>query len=408
MNTKLFLILAASFVLIAVVTPAISNADTYTYDWNAAWSYSYNMCSGINNFAASDGTCDDGDVLCAYTYCDPYKFYPNTNNGGTDCANFLSQELIAGGLSLPGNDCPAASSDYMGGGNSGTTWPTSSNIDAFLKQQYSAGGVVTEFKTLTSSSAIPVDIAAGDVMIYYNSTSWHSTFVQGIGTVDNLNPVLGYHGGAGSSLTGGGLVCNASGSYKALFNTYPSCDWFHFGAVSQPPGCVGCTPPSTAPSPPSVLTATQVSVGIQLQWNSTSFGNSNGFYRIYRRPTSTPNISYATCVASIPSGYNLSYIDTLTWLNAVPGTQYSYSIAASNLAGEGCNGPFASNCNWQSQGCSVCSVNEAKATMPSAMTIQNVNIPISPTVITIHGSPIKILPMTNIQAGNASVNFVSP
>ncbi len=419
MIMKLLLILG-TFVLIAFVTPAIS-ATTYAYSPNLACDYASTICGDINNYAMTDGTCDDGDYECAYRLCDPYKFFPNLDNSGTDCANFLSQCLIAGTLALPGADCGAATSEYVGGGYSGVTWATSKNIDAFLLGQ-SSGGVVTKFQTLISTSPIPVELTAGDVMIFYNigQTQWHSTFVSDVGTTDNLYPVLSYHGGSGSSLSGGGLVCNATSSYKYLFTAnggpYTYCDYFHFGPVNQEPPCVGCHPPSNAPTPPSTLIAQQVPNGIQLLWTSTSFGNSSGDYRIYRRLSSTPNASYSTCIASLSTtsyiptvnGY-LSYIDTLSCLRSgLPGTKYSYSIAAANLYGEGCNGPFASSCNWQTQGCGVCSIKEATAIMPSTMTIQKVNIPICPTVTTIHGNPINIGPVTNIYAGPAGVNFISP
>jgi len=418
MKINLFSILAA----FALIMAPRSASSAYVYDPYSGWAYLDSNCGSVNNMAAQDGTCNYNDdslqIQCAYEQCDPYKFYPNLgpSGNGTDCANFLSQCLIAGGLKLPGNyGCPAAS------GDSGTTMLNGIEIDNFFYPQ--KGALVTEWRTLSSTSSIPVDLAAGDVMIFFDTLyhNFHAAMVQSASLNGQIFPVLGYHGGSGSSIYGGGCVCNATGSYKALFRAngqkgiYDSCDWFHFGPITQSPGCVGCTPPSTAPAPPNGLTAQQVTNGIQLSWPSTSFGNSTGIYKIYRRPSSTPDISYANCIVSlsttsyIPTNPNtgwLLYTDTLACFNlGVAGVQYSYSIAASNLAGEGCNGPFAQSCNWQSQGCGVCSVKEATATMPSKMIIQNATIPRSEKVYTIHGNPITILPNTTVYP---NVKFVSP
>jgi hypothetical protein len=420
MKINLFIIFA-SFALIIAPRIVSSSTPAYVYDPYSGWTYLDKTCGSINNTAAQDGKCNYNDdslqMQCAYEQCDPYKFYPNLSptGAGTDCANFLSQCLIAGGLKLPGggDGCAAAS------GDSGITMPLSMDIDNFLYAQ--KGSLVTEMKTLSSTSSIPVDLAAGDVIIFFDKPwlNFHSTMVQSASLNGEIFPVLGYHGGAGYSIYGGGCVCNATGSYTALFRAgggkYDSCDWFHFGPTTQAQGCVGCTPPSTAPAPPNGLAAQQVSNGIQLSWPSTDFGHSSGIYKIYRRPSSTPNISYANCIVSLsttsgipkdPNSGWLLYTDTLACFNTgVAGVNYSYSIAASNLAGEGCNGPFASSCNWQSQGCSVCSVKEATATMPSAITIKNVTIPRCSVVDTIHGNPITILPNTTVYP---NVKFVSP
>jgi len=101
MKINPFFLCFSSIMLVMGMT-RISNGQSYTYSAPDAIIYCDGICGDINNFAAEDGTCDDGDVLCAYQLCDPYKFYPNQTTSGTDCANFLSQCLIAGGIAFPG------------------------------------------------------------------------------------------------------------------------------------------------------------------------------------------------------------------------------------------------------------------------------------------------------------------
>ncbi len=112
--------------------------------------------------------------------------------------------------------------------------------------------------------------------------------------------------------------------------------------------CIGCNPPPSAPPPPSNLSAVQTSTGIRLNWSPVSVSGLEVGYKIYRRPANTPNIAYADPIAYVTS--TTEYNDLLSTAanggKVLPGVRYAYSIAALTINGEGCNGPFASSCNW--------------------------------------------------------------
>ncbi len=129
-----------SWLLVAVAVTVITTCPARAYDRNAAVSYAWTWCGGARNPA----------------YCD-------YSGVGGDCANFVSQCLIAGGI-------------YLGGWGCGGTQP-------------SAGYLSDNLRTLGWDStygcfvAPPANTRPGDVIIFYGDCE---NYVPGSGSNCNM------------------------------------------------------------------------------------------------------------------------------------------------------------------------------------------------------------------------------
>lgn len=129
---------------------------------------------------------------------------------------------------------------------------------------------------------------------------------------------------------------------------------------------IGINPPDEAPAPPQYIAAETVQEGIRVSWDRSvdDIVDVEVAYLIYRRRADSPDIYDAFPIYLTRS---TSFVDKLHVRNDVePGVEYAYSVAAVNMVGEGCNGPFVDpDCDWTTEeGCSACEFVEAVAAMP--------------------------------------------
>jgi hypothetical protein len=151
--------------------------QSFGYTPGSGVSYANQYCSSYNS--KQDGTCS------------PYKVYSDN-----DCANFISQCLINGGMVLSGTDpcgCIIAAL----------------NLESFLLS--ASGWSATSNYTSTTP---PSNLAAGDVIIWHGNTT-HSTIVS---QVSGSSAYLDYHTSN---------RCNAS--FSGMFSEFSYCTIFHYG-----------------------------------------------------------------------------------------------------------------------------------------------------------------------------------
>jgi Putative amidase domain len=315
---------------------------------------------------------------CAYDdSCSPYMYF-----SGDDCANFVSQCLIAGGESF--------GSSYNANDNCGCI-VSADDLDSWL-----CSYATNKYTFHHKGDAVPGEIARGDVVVYYG-TYTHATFVDSVGSLKGTDIYLDAHS---SSWCGNVSI---DGMYSTTF-TY--CDIFTFAAASSG-GCVsGC--PKNGGSPPTWLSATPASKGVLVQWLNSSCSQ----YVLYKRGSWTKNVSQSQPFATVISNgaQYQSFTDSVTSHYSLPNATYFYSIAGVNINGEGLNShevsaTMPSVSSYTLSGRDFCDPVGTISTS-GAMTVKNVNV-YHGSAITIHGAPLNILSGTYVYPGSA-VNFVSP
>jgi hypothetical protein len=93
-----------------------------------------------------------------------YMFFPGTDPQGNDCANFVSQCLIAGGLKVAQRAIADGHSAWLAGYNGAETIPNVDNLASFLFGYSTSGGY--QFTWGGPSQLAPNNIRAGDVVVF--------------------------------------------------------------------------------------------------------------------------------------------------------------------------------------------------------------------------------------------------
>ena len=181
-----------TFIIIALATILM----VHTYDRSA-----------VVNYAATFWNNPNHDCNSAYTDCTPYSYWGGDNcsygSHGGDCANFVSQSILAGGHSkLVGGACRGypCGVEEVGATNLGNclrdTFGWESSCDYHL--------------------APPANIQPGDVLVYHSGSCSSYTAHAVVVVEGGSNPKIACHSS------------NQYGvSYTYLANSHPYYQWLH-------------------------------------------------------------------------------------------------------------------------------------------------------------------------------------
>lgn len=227
------------FVLIALVSLIAVNA----YDREAVRSYAAKYWNGLNH-----------NCNTAYSTCSPYSYWGGEHCGyasqGGDCANFVSQCLLAGGHpTLKGGACR--------GYPCGVEEIGATNLGVCLKNQFGWK------RDCGYRMAPPSDLQVGDVLIYHASScsdySAHATVVVEVGS----DPKIACHSSMHYGI-----------SYTYMANSKPYYEWLRYpGGTPTPP-----TPPTPTPTSGEKMVKVTSSVGINRRSGPSTSSSIVGGY----------------------------------------------------------------------------------------------------------------------------------
>ena len=164
--------------------------------------------TAVKNYAKKHWNSPNHDCSKAYTSCSPYSYWGSEHCGysshGGDCANFVSQCILAGGHSaLKGGDCR--------GYPCGKEEVGATRLGKCLKNKFGWT------RTCGYKKAPPSNIAVGDVLIYH------------AGSCDDYTAHAVIIVEAGSSPK---IACHSSNkwgaSYTYMSGSKPYYEWLHY------------------------------------------------------------------------------------------------------------------------------------------------------------------------------------
>ena len=225
---KIFIFIAFTFIL-----------SVYSFDRNAVRSYAQKYWNSANH-----------DCNTAYTACSPYSYWGGEQCGyashGGDCANFVSQSLLAGGHPklIGGSACR--------GYPCGVEEVSARNLGVCLKETFGWK------RTCGYKQAPPSNLQVGDVLIYHadncDSYSAHAVVVIEAGA----NPKIACHSSSHYGI-----------SYTYLADSKPYYEWLTY--------------PGSSPDPPTPTTSEKLvkvisSNGVNRRDAPSTSGNIVGGY----------------------------------------------------------------------------------------------------------------------------------